>query len=430
MNSRSLKVVLVNHSDTLGGASVVTFRLMNALRRAGVDARMLVMTKTTDSPHVEKIGSRFVRGLKFIGECLSSAMANGWNRSNLFTVSPATAGFDISRHPWVEEADIVALNWVNQGMMSLGGIKRLAETGKPIIWTMHDMWPLTGVCHHSIDCGNYRTGCGSCPLLRQGSRRNDASARAAERKRAIYTAYPMTFVAVSNWLKGKCSESMLLGDQDVRVIPNAFPAKTFITTPRYLVQTFDLDYSKNIILMGAARLDDPIKGLDYAIDALNNLFDNYPETANSSLAVLFGALKKPEILKRLRFPYRHIGRVNDSKMLVNLYAAAKVVISTSICETLPGTLIEGQASGCLPVAFGNGGQSDIIEHKKNGYIATPGSADDIADGILWALGADIDRQELHDGVIERFDSDSVARKYISLFNELLHRHETATKAEL
>lgn len=421
MSSTALKVALVNHSDTLGGASVVTFRLMNALRRAGVDARMVVMTKTSDSPFVAEIGSRFAKRLRFIGECLSSACANGWNRANLFTVSPASTGFNIGEHPWVKEADVVALNWVNQGMLSLNGLERLMATGKPIVWTMHDMWPLTGVCHHSLDCDGYKHGCGRCPLLRHGHREHDASSMAAERKRKLYERHRVTFVAVSNWLRDKCSESWLLSDQDVRVIPNAFPAKTFITRPCSHAQKFDLDYSKNILLMGAARLDDPIKGLDYAIDALNSLLDNHPETASTSVAALFGALKNPEALKRLRFPYRHLGRINDSTALVSLYAAAKVVISTSICETLPGTLIEGQASGCLPVAFGNGGQCDIIDHKKNGYIAEFGSSDDVAEGILWALRSKIDRQELHDGVVKRFDSDIVAKKYISLFNELLKR---------
>lgn len=426
MNSRALKIALVNHSDTLGGASVVTFRLMNALRRAGIDARMVVLTKTSDSPYVYKLSSRFMRGLKFIGECLSSAIANGFDRSNLFTISPASFGCDISSHPWIEEADIIVLNWVNQGMLSLKGLKKLLTLGKPVVWTMHDMWPLTGVCHHSCDCDGYRKQCGNCPLLNNGRFHNDTSARALQRKLKIYQKHPITFVAVSNWLARKCRESTLLGKQDVRVIPNAFPVKAFVTEPRYMVQTFDIDYSKNIILMGAARLDDPIKGLDYAIEALNIIFDNNPQTANTSLAVLFGAVRNPEILKRLRFPYRHLGRINDAKMIVNLYASAKVVISTSICETLPGTLIEGQAAGCTPVSFGNGGQEDIIDHKKTGYIARYKDAADVAKGILWALNNPIDRNLLHQEVERKFDSDSIARSYIDLFNELHEKNLGAT----
>ena len=40
-----LKVTLISHSDLLGGASIVTYRLLYALRDAGVDARMVVFNR-------------------------------------------------------------------------------------------------------------------------------------------------------------------------------------------------------------------------------------------------------------------------------------------------------------------------------------------------------------------------------------------------
>ncbi len=64
--SRPLKVTLVSHSDLLGGAAVVTYRLMEALRRHGVDAQMVVYTKLSDDPYVHLIGSRWIRGVKFM----------------------------------------------------------------------------------------------------------------------------------------------------------------------------------------------------------------------------------------------------------------------------------------------------------------------------------------------------------------------------
>ena len=48
-----MKIVIINRSDHTGGAAVVSFRLMNALRDAGADARMLVVEKLSDSPYVE-----------------------------------------------------------------------------------------------------------------------------------------------------------------------------------------------------------------------------------------------------------------------------------------------------------------------------------------------------------------------------------------
>ena len=137
------------------------------------------------------------------------------------------------------------------------------------------------------------------------------------------------------------------------------------------------------------------------------------------MAVFFGDLRDRSLLDGLRFPYRWIGRVNDPKALRLLYARANVVVSTSLYETLPGTLIEGQAAGCYPVSFGMGGQDDIIEHKKNGFIAEYKNPESVAEGIMWALRQPDRREELHRGVEERFSSRTIARKYIAAFQRAL-----------
>lgn len=413
-----MKVALVCSSDLLGGASVVTYRLMHALRHQGVDARMIVYTKMSEDKEVEVVGSRFMRGLYFMSERAQIYKANGFSRDNLFKVSLANIGYPLHRHPWIKKADVVCLNWINQGLLSLKGIKAIADLGKPIVWTMHDMWNCTGICHHAYECTNYKKECGCCPLLKS-EKPDDLSHKVWRKKMKLYGEVPIHFVAVSRWLADKCAESSLLGDKKVRVIPNAFPVDTFSTTHSGDFPLLNIDYSRDIIVMGAARLDDSIKGIEYAVEALNILFDNYPQIANKCTAVFFGSIRNPAVLGNLRFPHSWVGRINDPVTVRALYACSKVVLSTSLYETLPGTLIEGQAAGCLPVTFGAGGQKDIVTHMKDGYIAKYRDAQDIAAGIRWALSTEIDRNALHESVRARFSSAEIARKYMDLFNEII-----------
>lgn len=417
-NPRTLKVAILCHSDNLGGASVVTRRLTLALRSEGVDARMVVFNKISDDESVMGVGGRFRRGVAFMSERAGIALANGFSRENLFKVSTASAGMPLHKHPWVREADVIMISWINQGLLSLKGIRRLGATGKPIVWTMHDMWNLTGICHHAYECRGYLKECGHCQFL-TGKRANDLSHTTWLKKRRLYTTVPMTFVAVSNWLAECTRHSRLMEGCDVRVIPNAFPVDSFETTAKFTLGR--IAEAEKVIVMGAARLDDPIKGLDMAIDALNYIFDNHPEEARRSIAVFFGAVRDQSIFDRLRFPHQLLGTVNDGKLLRMLYARAHIVLSTSLYETLPGTLIEGQAAGCLPVSFGKGGQTDIIDHLKNGYIARYKDVEDVAKGIMWAMHASVDRDSLHEEVRRRFSAKSVARRYIDLFRELLGR---------
>lgn len=418
-NLRGKKIVLVNHSDTLGGAAVVTFRLMQALRRQGLDVRMVVYTKTSSEETISSIYTRFFRSMAFCLERLKLIFATGFNYENLFKVSTGDFALNVHHHTWIKEADIVCLNWINQGVMSLNGIRKLHQMGKKIVWTMHDMWAMTGICHHSYECEYFLDKCGNCQFLSGGGRPDDISHRMWEKKDKLYREVPITFVAVSNWLEQRARQSSLMRNCVVMTIHNAFPIEQFSTSPAKLLYSLETPMKPNLILFGAARLDDPIKGLGYTIEALNYIFDNYPEVANNSAIYFFGAMKHPEVLDTLRFSHRWLGRVNDFKILRYLYSSAKVVVSTSLYETLPGTLIEGQAGGAVPVTFGRGGQEDIIEHLKTGYIARYKDSRDIAKGIMWALNANIPRESLHESVREKFSATAIAQKYIDLFSDIL-----------
>ncbi len=406
-----MKVVLINHSDTRGGASVVTFRLMQALRQAGVDARMLVEHKATASPYVEVAGSTRRAKATFIAEHAEIFLRNGMSRGNLFKASIATCGLPLHRHPLVREADVVVLNWINQGMLSLDCIAKIRA---PVIWTMHDMWPMTGVCHHTDGCNRYMRSCGHCHLLHGGTASNDLSARTWRRKRTLYNKKPIHFVAVSSWLAEQCARSALLCDRPVSIIPNAFPVEEFTGVPAYSRTELGLPEGRRLIVMGAARLDDPIKGLPLAIEALNAVADRIPDAA----AVFFGAIRDSDALRGLRMPYVHSGPVTDRERLQSIYAHSRCVLSSSHYETLPGTLIEGMAAGCIPVAFDHGGQRDIITHSATGYLARYPDTADLAAGIEFALTAGIPATTLAADVEARFSAQTIAGRYIDLFNQL------------
>lgn len=407
-----MKVTLINHSDSLGGASVVTFRLMEALRASGIDANMLVKHSTTGSPHVTVAATAMQRRIPFIKEHLRILAHNGLSRSDLFKVSTATDGLPLSRHPMVQDADIVILNWINQGMLSLDEIAHIAKA-KPVVWIMHDMWNVTSLCHHAGVCDRFTTHCNKCPLLNGAAGAHDLSYRIFDRKKRLYDSADITFVAVSSWLEEKARISALTRGRHIEMIPNTFDASRFTSTPAYSRAKLGLPEGKKIILFCAARIDDPVKNLPLAIDALNLLAGSHAEDI---MAVFVGNMRHSGALDRLSLPHIHTALVSDPELMRSYMAHADVVLSTSHYESFGATLLEGQASGAVPVGLVHDGRADIIADGISGYAASE-NADSVAQAIDRALSRPISPERLQHAA-SRFDYRNIAARYTVLFEKL------------
>lgn len=414
-----MKVTVINRSDSTGGAAVVSLRLVNALRNLNIDARLLVVEKLTDSPAAVTAGNGMEVKIPFLAERLGIFLHNGFNRKDLFKADTASDGLPLRKHPLVKDADVIVLGWVNQGMLSLKEIERIYSLGKPIAWIMHDMWCLTGICHHAGLCRGYTGECGECPLLGKMKGKKDLSFRTWQRKNKLYSRVPIQFLPVSHWLADKCRESSLLREADVSVVPNPFPLPQhpFLKDP-------DADTIR--ILFGAARLDDPIKGMPYLIEATRILADENPHLAERLELVTFGDIRDSSMLEKIRLRHRHEGLIRDPRRLRELYESGHIVVSTSLFETLPGTLVEGQAYGCVPVAFQRGGQSDIVEHRYTGYLARfseniRSGAEEIAEGIIWACGEAGEEMcyRMFRSVHKKFEATAVALRYAEIFRKML-----------
>jgi glycosyltransferase involved in cell wall biosynthesis len=81
------------------------------------------------------------------------------------------------------------------------------------------------------------------------------------------------------------------------------------------------------------------------------------------------------------------------------------------------------ACGCPVVSFNNSGQTDIIEHKVNGYLAIFQNVNDLAAGIEWVL-ENTEKLNLSDAcmkkVKENYSESVVANEYIALYTNLLN----------
>lgn len=384
-------IVLLSTNDTLGGAAIATHRLMQSLHRQGCHVKMVVCNQAGDDPAVVTVGSKCSRRRAFMAERLQIARHNGLTRRDLFAVSTGRYGQPLSTHPDILRADTIIVGWTSQGLLSLDMLDDLASMpGKEIIVVMHDLWAMTGICHHPGLCRRFEGECGCCPLLHGRPRPDDLSHRVWLQKQALYRRHPdISFVAVSSWVRDMARRSSLLGERKIEVKHNVLSVDDYHITPRGVYHLPSALAGKHVIVMGAARLDDPVKGFDIAVDAINLMAERWPERVVDTALVLFGAIRDTTPLCRLAIETYVTGMLSQPQV-ADLMSQADVVLSSSLYETYGLTLLEGIFSGAWGVTFGVGGQTDIVIDGVNGFVVTPHPATDRA-GAVSALADALNR---------------------------------------
>ena len=420
-----MRVLIVNTSERIGGAAIAAGRLVEALKNNGIKAKMLVREKQTDRLSVIGLNKNWWKVWQFIWERILIWKENRFKKHNLFAVDIANTGTDITVLPEFQAADIIHLHWINQGMLSLNDIRKILLSGKPVVWTMHDMWPCTGICHHARECDKYHQECHHCPYIYKGGGKKDLSNQVFKKKKEIYQSAPVTFVTCSRWLKERAGQSALLNGHTIVDIPN--PISTGLFKPQNSLAArnkMELPTDKKLILFGSVKVTDKRKGIDYFVESCKLLAEMHPELKEELGVVVYG--KNSEQLKPLiPFQVYALDYISNEKDLVNIYNAVDLYVTPALEENLPTTIMEAMACGIPCVGFNVGGIPEMIDHLHNGYVAEYKSAEDLANGIIWTL-SESEYQSLSEEAcrkaVSNYSESIVAKKYIDIYNKITGDH--------
>jgi glycosyltransferase involved in cell wall biosynthesis len=415
-----MRVLIVNTSEKTGGAAVAANRLRDALNNNGVKTKMLVRDKISEDITVVSMPKSLSSRWYFLWERWCIFWNLRFSKEHLWEVDTASCGSDITRLREFQEADVIHLSWINQGMLSLNSIKKILATGKPVVWTMHDEWMATGICHYAHECDHFKSQCGHCPLLPNEGSERDLSAKIWKRKQQLLKEGNIFFVACSQWLENEAKGSGLFVGQRITNIPN--PINTHIYCPQDKQEArlrAGLPADKHLILFVSQRVTVERKGMNYFVEAINKLVEQHPEMKeNTGVAVLGG--HSEEVAGQLNLPVYPLGYVNDEKKIVNIYNSVEVFVLPSLEDNLPNTIMEAMACGIPCVGFNVGGIPEMIEHQKTGYVAEYKNAEDLAQGICWILMEahyeELRKACLHQ-VAQKYSQHAVAEKYIQVYNQ-------------
>ncbi len=314
-----MNVLHINTSDIVGGAAIAGYRLHNALLDHGIDSNMLVGNKSSTSSRVESIRKHRIldRGMVFASQLI------GLN----YTLT--RSGSRLQAHRFYTDADVLNLHNLHGGYLNYLFLKKVIQS-KPVVFTLHDMWAMTGHCAYSLRCDRWRKGCGHCP-----DRKTypwiylDNTRLEVWLKRSVFSHKNLHVVTPSRWLAGLAKDS-LLGCHEITCIPNGLDLSVF--RPLDKVQSrgiLGIPHSPFVLCFASEYLYDPRKGGDLLIRALKNL---PVHIKNSMCLMTFGHTM--DELTNAGIATINLGYISNDHLKSLIYSAADAFVLPSIADNL------------------------------------------------------------------------------------------------
>ena len=402
-----MKVLHLVGGSLGGGAARAAIEIHDGLVQAGVDSSLMHSHgRSTGEQMIALEATASRKLLRFARTTLDRGLSrklskNGDGRA----FSAAQFGMPVGKG--AAAADILHLHWINDGGFRL---PRIGAISKPVIWTLHDMWPVTGGCHYTFDCRGFEhgNGCRNCPAT--GG--NSASQYLLRQKTRVAQRNRFRAVAVSEWLAGQARKSSVFNDREVISIPNLVDTEDFWPVPKKIARaSLGLHPDRPVLLTGHASSSYQ-KGGDLIAKAVMELRRLDVDFDLVGFGNRDGAIEDAFS--------QHFGFVHDVPTLRLLYSAADVFAFPSRIEAFGRTIIEAFACGTPVVAFSGSAPDEILINGETGFLASGGDTVEFASCIARLLEISDEMAEAcRNHAVDSYSKPVVTKRYLDLYETIL-----------
>ena len=185
---------------------------------------------------------------------------------------------------------------------------------------------------------------------------------------------------------------------------------------------------KKVLMFASDSLNNPIKGVDVLVKALQHL----PWSLKAECVLLLFGHRGEELANAVDIPVSYLGYVKSDHLKTIAYSAADLFLFPSRAETFGLVALESMACGTPVVAFSIGGVLDHIRPGITGYLATPENAEDFSNGIVQLLEDDslwnLMSTQCSSSSFSGYNKDLYVQRYIELYENILQEEKQTLRA--
>lgn len=404
-----MKVLHINQSDISGGAAIAGYRLHQSLVCQGIDSKLLVDQVKVNSDRIINLDR------KRVTEELLSRFPDylGLNYIAIFN------SFKINKSSDYQNTDILNFHNLHGRYFNYLALPKLTQN-KPAIYTLHDMWSLTGHCAYSFDCHKWKLGCGHCPYPDTYPEvKRDSTTLEWKLKNWAYQRSNLTIICPSQWLANQAQKSML-NQYPIHHIPYGINIQDFQPLDKALCrQVLNIPPNKRVLLFSAQSLKDLRKGGDLLLNALKQI----PLSLKQDLILLTFGDGGEKFQDLMDIPILGLGYISGDHLKSIAYSVADLFILPTRADNLPLVLQESMACGTPMLAFDVGGVADLVRPGITGLLAKPEDAQDLSLKIIELLEDDTFHQQMAQHcrkiAVAEYSIELQAKRYIEVYRQTI-----------
>ncbi|MBS9393203.1 MAG: glycosyltransferase [Dolichospermum sp. LBC05a] len=240
-------------------------------------------------------------------------------------------------------SDVIHLHNVHGYYMPMIVLEEILK--KPVVWTLHDEWIMTGRCAFSESCQGYQQGCHPCPHLdKYPSTLVDRAKQNFIYRHDLITRSKAILVSPSNILRQKLIHAGFPSER-IQVIPNPTEFQQFYPPEERqdIKQELKLSNNKIIVLFVANVIGSYRKGFDVLESALHQLAN-----PDDFMLIMIGKYNQniQQKVNNLPIEVRLIGTIDSITEINRYYAASDVLVVPSRGESFGLVTTEALSQGC------------------------------------------------------------------------------------
>ena len=409
-----MKILHVNYHQNQGGASVSVDRIFNSLKKNKIKSKLLVNEKTKENKFVIDQFDNFIE--KFfhkIKKLLAIYIKKLLGANNCYKDSISVFKSNLHKKINKIDADIINLHWICNEMISIEEIKKI---NKPIVWTIVDMWPFSGSSHYTKNNFYQFTN-------KKFNKKKKFNIENWVLKRKIKNFHnKIVIICISKWLTKLAKKSFVFKNNIIHTIPCTIDINFWKKLNKNNEKkNLGLDPKKKYFLFSSFNgISDERKGFDLMLKALTKI---KLDKNNYEILILGNAQNIDEMNKNYKFNFKIFDNKFDKKKLLlkKIYSACDILIMPSRLEAFGQVALEAGSCSLPTVSFRNTGVEDIIDHKKNGYLAKYLDINDLARGIdMLSIKRNniIMSKNIRKKVCNNFSYKIIAKKYRDVYEKI------------